>query len=78
MKQKAAVKQIRLDITSFLDEKQRCIRDGSAAAVLGRGGISFVNEVTGSARNTITSGMKDIAALDDTQDADNSNASRRL
>ena len=52
---KAAVKQILLDITPFLDEKQRRILYGSAAAVLGHGGISFVNEVTGSARNTISS-----------------------
>ena len=62
---KAAVKQILLDITPYLDEKQRRILFGSAAAALGHGGISFVNEVTGSARNTISSGMDEISEVTD-------------
>ena len=73
---KAAVKQILLDITPFLDEKQRRILYGSAAAVLGHGGIAFVNEVTGSARNTITSGMEEISAVDEIQNAENADLSR--
>lgn len=39
---KAAVKQILLDMTPYLDEKQRRILFGSAANALGHGGISFV------------------------------------
>ena len=61
---KAAVKQILLDLTPFLDEKQRRILYGSAASALGHGGIKYVNEVTGSARNTITSGMEDIMTFE--------------
>lgn len=57
---KAAVKQILLDLTPYLDEKQKRILYGSAASVLGHGGITFVNEITGSARNTITSGMDEL------------------
>lgn len=63
---KDAVKQILLDMTPHLNEKQRRILYGSAASVLGHGGIVFVNEVTGSARNTITSGMKEVAELENT------------
>ena len=59
---KVAVKQILLDMSPHLDEKQRRILYGSAARVLGHGGIVFVNEVTGSARNTITSGMEEVVA----------------
>ena len=59
---KAAVKQILLDLTPYLDEKQKRILYGSAASVLGHGGITFVNEITGSARNTITSGMDEITS----------------
>lgn len=58
---KATVKQILLDITPYLDEKQRRILYGSAAAALGHGGVAFVNEVTGSARNTITAGKEEIS-----------------
>ena len=58
---KDAVKQILLDVTPYLDEKQRRILYGSAAAALGRGGIAFVNEVTGSARNTIVAGKEELA-----------------
>lgn len=63
---KAAVRQILLDMTPYLDEKQRRILYGSAANALGHGGIVFVNEVTGSARNTITSGMEEVAAQETT------------
>lgn len=59
---KAAVKQILQDLTPYLDEKQKRILYGSAASVLGHGGITFVNEITGSARNTITSGMDEISS----------------
>ena len=54
------VRKILLDVTPILDEKQRRVLFGSAAEAMGHGGIAFVNEVTGSARNTITSGMNDI------------------
>ena len=59
---KNAVRQILLDMGPYLDEKQRRMLYGSAAVVLGRGGISFVNEVTGSARNTIAAGKAEIAS----------------
>ena len=57
---RSVVKKILLDVTPVLDEKQRRILYGSAAEALGHGGVAFVNEVTGSARNTITAGMDDI------------------
>ena len=59
---KNAVRQILLDMGPYLDERQRRMLYGSAAVVLGRGGISFVNEVTGSARNTIAAGKAEIAS----------------
>lgn len=51
-----------MDMGPYLDERQRRMLYGSAAVVLGRGGISFVNEVTGSARNTIAAGKAEIAS----------------
>ena len=59
---KNAIKQILLDLTPYLDEKQKRILYGSAASALGHGGIAFVNEITGSSRNTITSGMDEITS----------------
>ena len=73
---KTAVKQILLDMAPYLDEKQKRILYGSAAAALGHGGISFVNEVTGSARNTITSGMEEISSMDEGQNPQPSEISR--
>ncbi|MGN0907683.1 MAG: ISAzo13 family transposase [Bullifex sp.] len=55
-----AIRKVLKDVTPVLDEKQRRILFGSAAEALGHGGIAFVNEVTGSARNTIIAGMNDI------------------
>ena len=57
-----AIRKILLDVTPVLDERQRRIFFGSAAEALGHGGIAFVNEVTGSARNTIVTGMNDIGS----------------
>ena len=59
---KVAVKQILLDLAPYLDEKQKRVLYGSAASVLGHGGITFVNEITGSARNTIVAGMNEITS----------------
>ena len=73
---KSAVKQILLDMAPYLDEKQKRILYGSAAAALGHGGISFVNEVIGSARNTITSGMEEISSMDEGQNPQPSEISR--
>ena len=73
---KAAVKQILLDITPYLDEKQRRILYGSAAAALGHGGISFVNQVTGSARNTIMSGMEEAATSEEAQSISHTESER--
>lgn len=57
-----AIRKILLDVTPVLDERQRRIFFGSVAEALGHGGIAFVNEVTGSARNTIVTGMNDIGS----------------
>ena len=57
---KEVVKKIITDITPYLDEKQRRILYGSAADAMGHGGVAFINEITGSARNTITSGKQQI------------------
>ena len=62
---KNAVRQILLDMGPYLDERQRRMLYGSAAVVLGRGGISFVNEVTGSARNTVAAGKAEIASTEE-------------
>ena len=42
---KVAVKQILLDLTPYLDEKQKRILYGSAASVLGHGGSFFARSV---------------------------------
>lgn len=73
---KAAVKQILLEITPYLDEKQRRILYGSAATALGHGGISFVNQVTGSARNTIMSGMEEAATSEEAQSVSHTESER--
>ena len=57
---KSAVKNILTEVMPHLDEKQKRLLLGNAAKALGHGGIAFVNEVTGSARNTITSGISQI------------------
>ena len=62
---KDAIKSILLDVAPYLNEKQRRILYGSAASALGHGGIAFVNEVTGSARNTITSGKEEITSIEE-------------
>lgn len=50
---------------------------GSAAAALGHGGISFVNQVTGSTRNTIMSGMEEAALSEEAQSIPHSEHIRR-
>lgn len=75
---RTAVKQILLDMIPHLNEKQRRILYGSAATVLGHGGIVFVNEATGSARNTITSGMKEVAEPENTDAVSDSVESTRI
>lgn len=59
-----------------MDEKQRRILYGSAAAALGHGGISFVNQVTGSARNTIMSGMEEAASSEEAQSISHTKSER--
>lgn len=54
------VRKILQDMLPLLDERQRRALCGSAASALGHGGIAFVSEETGKARNTITSGMDEI------------------
>lgn len=57
---KRAVQTILDTMLPLLDEKQRRVLCGSAATALGHGGIAFVNEVAGCARNTISSGMSEV------------------
>ena len=64
---KSTVKKILLDTAPHLNEKQKRIFYSSAAEALGQGGIAFVKEVTGCARNTITSGMKEIGSNPDSR-----------
>ncbi len=64
---KTAVQKILLDLSPFLDEKQRRIFYGSAADALGFGGVAFVKEVTGKARNTITAGIEGIGSKPDSR-----------
>lgn len=64
---KSTVKKILLDMAPHLNEKQKRIFYSSAAEALGQGGIAFVKEVTGCARNTITSGMKEIGSNPDSR-----------
>ena len=59
---KYAVKKILLNMLPILDEYQRRIMLGSAASVLGHGGTAFVKSVTGSAKDTIRSGIKETVA----------------
>lgn len=59
---KYAVKQILTNMMPVLDEYQRRILVGSAASALGHGGTAFVRSVTGSSKDTIRSGMIEIAA----------------
>jgi len=44
-----------------LNERQRRLLCGCVARALGRGGIAFVQEVTGKARNTIAAGMAEFS-----------------
>ena len=62
---KTIVTNIMNNMIPYLNEKQKRLFCGIVAKELGHGGIALVNEATGSARNTITSGIKEI---DDNQD----------
>ena len=72
------------DVLPHLNEKQRRILCASAASVLGHGGISFVNKVTGSSRNTIANGIAELASVSDDdstnheQGANNNSQSSRI
>jgi len=67
---KTIVKKILDDLIPYLNEKQKRILLGSAANAIGHGGIAFVNECTGSARNTITSGINTLINLSEEQQDD--------
>ena len=55
-----AVTSILKDMMPLLNEKQQRFLLGSAARSLGHGGIALVNEVTGAARTTISSGIEEL------------------
>ena len=48
------------EMLPILDEKQQRHLSGVIASSLGYGGVSFVNSITGKARNTIISGISDL------------------
>lgn len=54
------VKEILTDIIPYLNEKQKRILYGSVASALGHGGVKFVSDITGAARNTIVSGINEL------------------
>ncbi|HJJ46874.1 MAG TPA: ISAzo13 family transposase [Methanocorpusculum sp.] len=56
-----AVLQIVREVTPFLNEKQTRILEGSAAKVMGYGGITSVSQNINVSRNTVASGMKIIS-----------------
>jgi len=58
----AIVSRILERILPYLDERQKRIVTASVADLIGYGGISFVNEVTGVSRPTIYSGIEEINA----------------
>ena len=72
-----AVKRILLDLRPYLNERQKRLLYGSAAAALGYGGMAFVKEVTGSARGTIRSGMEELAASGTDGDQEQSRVRRK-
>ena len=55
----------------MLNERQRRDFLGTVAHELGHGGIAFVNSVTGTARNTIVSGISDIKCVESKATIDN-------
>lgn len=57
---KTIVAHILSSIFPYLDEKQKRIVTANVADILGYGGITFVNEVTGVSRPTIYSGIEEI------------------
>lgn len=71
-----AVKQIINDITPYLDEKQRRLLYGSAASALGHGGITFINEITGSSRNTIASGVNEVSSTIESNESEFNDTNR--
>jgi Rhodopirellula transposase DDE domain len=48
-------------MSPLLDERQRRVLAGAAAAMLGRGGQARVAEATGMSRSTVIAGMKEVA-----------------
>ena len=63
---KEAIRIILTDMKPYLDEKQTRLLYGSAAKAIGYGGVTIVNEITGSTRNRIYAGIDDLSA-DDTE-----------
>ncbi len=59
---KTTVAHILNSIFPYLDEKQKRTVAANVADILGYGGITFVNEVTGVSRPTIYSGIEEIKA----------------
>jgi hypothetical protein len=48
-------------VSPLLDERQRRLVAGAAAAMLGRGGQARVTEASGMSRNTVIAGMREVA-----------------
>ena len=65
---RSAIDEFLKKMTPILDEKQKRIMFGIASKILGYGGTAAVHEMTGAARNTITSGKKDSETIQESSD----------
>lgn len=60
LEESGSLKAILLETLPFLNERQQRILCGSVAKAIGHGGVSFVSEVTGKARNTVAAGKAEV------------------
>lgn len=60
LEESGSFKAILLETLPFLNERQQRILCGSVAKAIGHGGVSFVSEVTGKARNTVAAGKAEV------------------
>lgn len=59
------IRRVLTDMLPNLNETQKRLLQGSIADALGHGGVSYVNSITGTARNTITHGIGDLNSTPD-------------
>jgi len=75
---KEAIRIILTDMKPYLDEKQTRLLYGSAAKAIGYGGVTIINEITGSTRNRIYAGIDDLSAEDTEGHEIDGKADRRI